>query len=462
MRTIRILRASSFRPAIIYMLLYSLSSLAILGFIYRHTAGFMERQTEETINAEIQGLSEQYRLLGLAGLIHTIRRRTQLHRTDNSYYLLAGPHFTYLAGNLKKWPRAGAPENGRIRIELEEDGEDKELTARYFALRGGFHLLVGRDVSDRIKIQERIVDALAWGIAATVVLGFIGGLFMSRSMLRRLDVINKASGEIMHGDLSRRIPRKRKRRGKGDEYDQLVANLNNMLDRIESLMNGVRQVSDNIAHDLRNPLNRLRGRLEVTRLQQPDAESCRRAIEQAIEEADNLIQTFNALLRIAQAEAGAMREGVEDLELGRIAQDMAEFYEPLAEEKNIAFETDIAEGVCVEGNRHLLTQALANLVDNAIKYTHSGGTVLLSLTEDKSGVSLCVADNGPGIPEEAREKVLERFYRLETSRNTPGSGLGLSLAAAVAKLHKAELELSENEPGLVITLFFPKHDGTVA
>ncbi len=449
----KILRSSTLRLSILHMAAFGLSVLVLLWFIYSSTAGFMERQTDETINAEIQGLAEQYSQLGLTGLIRVIKSRVAKDKAGSSVYLLTDWKFNPLAGNLPDWPKFKDTGSGWFDATLEdtENFEPRRVRMRYFLLPGNFHLVVGRDVSERIKVERLIVDALIWGMLLTVVLGGAGGVLTSRWMLKRIDVITKASREIMNGDLTRRIPT----RGAGDEFDRLAENLNAMLDQIGRLMDGVKQVSNNIAHDLRGPLNRIRSGLEITLARPQEPEACRQALERAITEIDGLLQTFNALLTIAQAESGARRQDFTDIDLTRLAADAAELYEPVAEEAGLSLEVHLAPQVTVPGNRHLLSQALANLLDNAVKYTPDGGRVTLSLTTGPAGPELTVADTGPGIPAEHREFVLERFTRLESSRNTPGSGLGLSLVAAAAGLHQAELRLGDNRPGLRVTLAFP-------
>ena len=433
----KLLRSSTLRLSILHMAAFGLSVLVLLWFIYTSTAGFMERQTDETINAEIQGLAEQYSQLGLTGLIRVIKSRVAKDKAGSSVYLLTDWKFNPLAGNLPEWPKFRDTGSGWFDATLEdtENFEPRRVRMRYFLLPGNFHLLVGRDVSLRLKMERLIMDALIWGLGLTVVLGGVGGLLTSRWMLKRIDVINKTSREIMAGDLTRRIPS----RGAGDEFDRLAGNLNAMLDQITKLRDGVKQVSNNTAHDRRGPLNRIRAGLEAT-----------------VSEIDNLLMTFNALLTIAQAESGARRQDFTDIDLTSLAADVAELYDPLAEEKGLTLTVSLAPGVTVPGNRHLLSQALANLLDNAVKYTPTGGTIALSLTAPATGPELTVADTGPGVPAEHRELVLERFARLESSRNTPGSGLGLSLVAAVAGLHRAALRLADNAPGLRVTLAFPR------
>ena len=436
------------------MAAFGLSVLVLLWFIYTSTAGFMERQTDETINAEIQGLAEQYSQLGLTGLIRVIKSRVAKDKAGSSVYLLTDWKFNPLAGNLPEWPKFRDTGSGWFDATLEdtENFEPRRVRMRYFLLPGNFHLLVGRDVSLRLKMERLIMDALIWGLGLTVVLGGVGGLLTSRWMLKRIDVINKTSREIMAGDLTRRIPS----RGAGDEFDRLAGNLNAMLDQITKLMDGVKQVSNNIAHDLRGPLNRIRAGLELSLAKSRTPEEYRAVLETTVTEIDNLLMTFNALLTIAQAESGARRQDFTDIDLTSLAADVAELYDPLAEEKGLTLTVTLAPGVTVPGNRHLLSQALANLLDNAVKYTPAGGAIALSVTAPATGPELTVADTGPGVPAEHRELVLERFARLESSRNTPGSGLGLSLVAAVAGLHQAALRLTDNAPGLRVTLAFPR------
>ncbi|MFP5258879.1 MAG: sensor histidine kinase [Acidobacteriota bacterium] len=449
----KLLRSSTLRLSILHMAAFGLSVLVLLWFIYSSTAGFMERQTDETINAEIQGLAEQYGQLGLTGLIRVIKSRVAKDKSGSSVYLLTDWKFNPLAGNLPDWPKFKDTGSGWFDATLEdtESQEPHRVRMRYFLLPGNFHLVVGRDVSERLKVERLIMDALFWGLLLTVVLGGAGGVLTSRWMLKRIDVITKASREIMNGDLTRRIPT----RGAGDEFDRLAENLNAMLDQIGRLMEGVKQVSNNIAHDLRGPLNRIRSGLEMSLARSLTPEASREVLEQTITEIDGLLQTFNALLTIAQAESGARRQDFTDIDLTSLAADAGELYEPVAEEAGLTFKLDLTPGLTVPGNRHLLSQALSNLLDNAVKYTPAGGAISLLLKNTPAGVELTVADTGPGIPVEHRDVVLERFTRLESSRNTPGSGLGLSLVAAAAKLHQAELTLSENAPGLRITLTFP-------
>ena len=449
----RLFRSSTFRLAFIYMALFSVSVLVLLGFIYWSTIAVMGRQTDVIIEAEIEGLAERYRVGGLAGLTDLIAERLSRKPAGSSIYLLANGLFEPMVGNLDRWPSVAPTPEGWLAFRLENQaagGQLHQARARVFRLSGGFHLLVGRDMHDLEQAQRHIVRALVWGLAMTVVLALAGGVMMSRSMMRRLEVINETSREIMAGDLSRRIPTQ----GTGDDFDQLTDNLNNMLDRIELLMEDVRRVSDNIAHDLRTPLSRLRQRLELMKLPGADKEQLREQVEQTLGEADALLATFNALLRIARLESEDRRAGFSEVDLAALVADVAELYEPLAEDKQQQLLTTVKARVRVHGDRDLLFQALANLVDNAIKYTPAGGSIELSCEAGAAGARITISDNGPGIPQDARTRVFQRFFRLDTSRATAGSGLGLSLVAVVAKLHQAKVSLEDNRPGLRVVLDF--------
>lgn len=443
---------NAFRLAAVYFAVFATSVLFLLAFIYFSTADFVQSQTEETIDAEIRGLAEQYQEHGLAGLIEIIEERvaaaerTPAH-ADDTLYLITDPMLHPLAGNLAKWPSAGERGNGWIGFPVQEKRhgvmETEDARAQVIILPGNFHLLVGRDLHDARIFRERITHTLGWAALITLALGVAGGLLMTRNMLRRVDAVNRTSTRIIHGDLSQRVPLS----GSGDEFDQLAQNLNAMLDQIERLMVGMRQVTDNIAHDLRTPLSRLRARLEVTLIEKPDAARYAEALTDTIAEADRLLGTFNALLSIAEAEAGSRRDGMEVVDLAEIARNVAELYEPVADEKDVALRLDIADTIKVRGDRHLLSQAIANLLDNALKYTPQG-YVALSAHVVGGSARVEVADSGPGVPPERREAVFDRFVRLEGSRSTPGNGLGLSLVRAVAKLHDGAVWLEDNTDGL--------------
>ncbi|MGB8365586.1 MAG: ATP-binding protein [Rhizomicrobium sp.] len=447
------LRTVAFRIVLVYVVLFTVSAAALVAFAYWNTERALNVETDQTIEAEITGLSEQYQRQGLAGLTEIIISRSV--RGGQALYLLTDDEQHIIAGNLDSWPQTEPASDGFIEFEYQRrvgsELQSYRARGRVFILTGGFELLVARDVHERYETERLFTTALPWSVALMLFLGVLGGGLISRNLLARLDSINRTSAEIMAGDLSRRIPVTTA----GDEFDALAENLNRMLDRTERLMRGMRDVTDSVAHDLRTPLNRLRNRLESL-LSHGNGDTAQgREIEAAVDETDRLIATFNALLLIAEAEAGVVREAMARVDLSQVIEGVAELYEPLAEEKDLALEIAPGGAASIRGNLSLISQALANLLDNAIKYTPPGGRVRVAVEDRPTGVALTVADSGPGIPSGERARVVERFVRLEESRNSPGTGLGLSLVAAVARLHDARLELAENAPGLRATLIFP-------
>lgn len=452
---LKLLKSFSFRLAMWYVGIFALTATVVFGFIYWAAVTFMIRQTDEIIESETWGLVEQYDERGLAALSMQISSRQRSGSSQANIYLLVDREFHYLAGNMRLWPKSieprGFPEWHTISVTAEDVAKPLEARVFVVTLMGKVHMLVGRELSDVLRAQAIMARAMAIGLLCTVLMGLVWGQMMSNKLLRRLDDVNRASRKIMGGTFTQRIPLT----GSGDEFDSLAKNLNDMLDRIGELVVAVRQVGDNIAHDLRSPLTRLRSRLELALLEDPDPAAQRQAIEDAIDQAEAIIATFNALLTIARAEAAAARDAFEQLDLATLVQDAAELYEPLAEDKSITLTLNLETGAQVLGNRHLLSQAVANLLDNAVKYTPEGGAIRVEVAAGEGESVLTVADSGPGVPEAERGKVLSRFYRLDQSRNTPGSGLGLSLVAAVARLHGGRLELADNAPGLKISLSVP-------
>jgi len=462
MPTRYLLHSSTFRLALIYMVLFGVSVLMLLGFIYWSTATYLTQQTDQTIEAEIADLAERYRTTGIAGLTTLISERLSRKPAGSAIYLLVDKSLDPLLGNLDRWPRGAQVQDGWVDFHLEGPGADNAdvhpARARVFRIEGGFLLLVGRDIHDLELTKQRIIITLAWGLAITLVLGGLGGAMMSRTTVRRIESINQASREIISGDLSRRIPTRKT----GDDFDVLADNLNAMLDRIGSLMEDVRRVSDNIAHDLRTPLARLRNRLEELHLQTSGSGANSEGIEQAVAEADRLLNTFNALLRIARIESQHGDESFTVIAMGDLVRDVAELYEPLMEEKSQTLAMQLPGDVHLSGDRDLLFQAIANLLDNATKYTPEGGSIRIDLASLNGSGRLVIADSGPGIPEAACEKVFQRFFRLEQSRTTPGNGLGMSLVAAVVTLHRMSIRLEDNRPGLRVVIDFPVCESAAA
>lgn len=453
MPPLRLYRSAVFRLTLVSFGLFTVALLVLVGAIYWFATDSLTRQIDATIDAEIRGLAEQFDQRGLIGLLRAVQRRSEPDQQFGGLYLLTDANYAPLAGNLSRWPDVRPDADGWITFPLEGTAANtlNYGRARTFELGAWYHLLVGHDLRERTLVADLIRDSLLWGLAATVALSLIGGMLMSRRLVARIDAINRTSREIMAGDLARRVPVG----PDGDEFDQLAQNLNAMLDQIERLMAGLRQVSDNIAHDLRTPLARLRSRLEVTLMEPAESAADRAAMEATIAEADGLLKTFNALLSIAQAEAGAVRRHFAPLELKALLADVAELYEPLAEERGQAFEAEFDGPLTVQGDRDLLFQAVANLLDNAIKFAPRQGSVALALRAEGGRAVILVSDSGPGIPAAECDRVTERFYRLESSRSTPGSGLGLSLVAAVATLHGGRLVLEDNAPGLRARIEIP-------
>ena len=446
----RLLRSAAFRLVVVYVVLFSISVAILLGFIWWSTAGVLSEQVDETIMADIKGLAEQYEQSGTPGVAAIISERVRRDPGGRTVYLLTDPLHRRLVGNISSWPSVKPDASGWMTFELVDrnsiDGRPYLARARPFTLQGGLNLLVGREIRELQQTREMMINAMIWGLGITIALALAGGIAMSRSTTRRIEAINETSREIMSGDLARRIPT----RGSNDEFDQLATNLNSMLDRIQSLMDGLRHVSDNIAHDLRTPLTRLRNRLEDLKASRKAGTTPAETIDDALAEADGLLGLFGALLRITQIEAGGRRENFAPVSLAGIAADVAELYEPVAAERDQTLAIDTGTEEPVTGDRDLIFQAIANLVDNAIKYTPPGGAIAISV----DGRRVTVADSGPGIPADAHEAVFDRFHRLESSRNQPGSGLGLSLVRAVAQLHDGRVELADNAPGLRATLVF--------
>jgi signal transduction histidine kinase len=457
----KLLRTTAFKLTLFYLGIFILFAASLLGYFALNTRRLITEQITATVNGEVSGLSGQYGQGGLRRLVTVVDVRSR--RPGSSLYLVTTPSGEGLAGNVGSLEpgvldRPGWLETNYHRLESPEGAEHRALV-RVVQLPGGFHLLVGRDLDERERLFGIIVNAGQWSLALVIVLGLLGGFFVSRRVLSRIDAMTGTAQTIMAGDLSGRLPVA----GTGDELDRLADNVNAMLDRIEALMRGLKEVSDNIAHDLKTPLTRLRNRCEQALRSATGEASYRAALESTIAESDDLIRTFDALLMIARAESGQARENMTEFDASEIARDVGELYEPVADEKGIALKIDAPAAAPVRGNRELVSQALANLIDNAIKYAGTNGKVngvpaeiVVKAGNDGDRITLSVADRGPGIPDADRGRVVERFVRLEQSRSEPGSGLGLSLASAVARLHGGELKLEDNHPGLRTTIALPR------
>src|SRR6202142_89521 len=419
-------------------------------------------QISTTVDAETQEVSDIYNRRDLRGLVPTVENRAL--RPGANLYLVTTSAGVGIAGNVGSLApgvmgTTGWSETAYRRVD-DQDGSDHRALVLVTELSGGFRLLIGRDLEERRRLFGIVAKAAQWSILVVVVLGLGGGIFAARRVLRRIDAMTGTTQRIMAGDLTGRLPVGRS----GDELDRLAENLNAMLERIEALMMGLKEVSDNIAQDLKTPLTRLRNRAEEALAKSGNEAEYRTALERTIEESDGLIRTFNALLMIARAESGQARDNMDDFDAADVANGIHELYEPLAEDDGMTLHVKTAPAP-LHGNRELISQALANLVENAIKYGKplaaaqplgadavagaSSREILIEARRAGDQVLLSVTDHGPGIPQADRKHAVERFVRLEASRTQPGSGLGLSLASAVATLHGGDLRLDDAHPGLI-------------
>lgn len=443
------IRSAGVRFGMLHAAVFGLSTLALAVFLWWSTAGLLDRQTETAINADTQGLSERYGEGGLLALEETLDQRLAGNIDDDAIYLLADPLYHKLSGNLERWPSRVTMDTAWYDLAIERAGHRGMARVHHFELPGGFHLLVGRDVEVRAQMTRVLTDALLWSAGVALVLGTIGAMAV-RSLFRiTLADVSATARAISAGDLTRRV----RVSGRRDEFDRLAETINDMLDRIARLMDGVRQVSNAIAHDLRTPIARARARLEDAASHAASETDLRAAIERAEADLDGVIKIFQALLRIAEIEAGARRSAFASIDLGPLLFDLAELYSAAAEEGGQTLATSFPDFLPAYGDRDMIQQAVANLLDNALKFSPPGSTIRLEASSDPmNGVSILVADQGPGIPAEDRVRATERFFRGETARNTPGSGLGLALVQAVATLHGGVLRLGDNRPGLIATL----------
>jgi signal transduction histidine kinase len=444
-----LLRSTAVRLALGYAALFVVSSLLLVGFLWWRTALYLDREIDAVIIADGQAIADRLRDFGLPGAVETINERVAQTGDEHAIYLLVDPTLVPVAGNLQAWPLAVGSSPGWYQIDLARNGRLYATRALVVGLPGGYHLLVGRDVQDRVEVRALIVAGLGWSSLAALGLAVLGGFLIRRAVLRRVETINRTASAIVQGDFSRRVPT----RGSSDEFDQLVRTINAMLEQIERLVEGVRNASNVVAHDLRTPLAELRARLEALIRARPSAGTTYDEIHNAVADIDRIIKIFNALLRLAEIDSGVRRSGFRSVDLSEMTNEVAELYGPLAEEKGLALKVDVPPGITVRGDPELLAQAVGNLVDNAIKYAPRQGNVLLHVAPGREDqVLIEVADNGPGIPQPERSRVTERFYREHRDAGTEGVGLGLSIVEAVARLHGGALSFSDNGPGLVVSL----------
>lgn len=450
-------RTTTVRLTALFILIFIVFSVLLLGLITYQSSIQIQRQQAEAIDREIAALARLDRNRTFLAVVATVARLSR--QPGPGVYFLTDPVGQRIDGNIDEVPPEVLREPG-VHVfnyertgAFEEGGDPPQGTAvvRSAVLDSGLIVVVGRDVIERRGFTAIIFNSFLVGVAGILVFSVIAGLVTAMRVLRRIDTISSTANKIISGNLSERIPVTRR----NDEFDGLAKSLNLMLDRIEQLLQGLKEVTDNVAHDLKTPLTRLRNKAEAALKEGTSEEKQREALETTIAESDKLIKTFNALLLIARAEAGA--GALSEIDVSAVAQDVAELYGPVAEEARLVLETNVSDGVRLHGNRELIGQALVNLVENALKYIErqETGRITIGVREAAGRVLIEVADNGPGIPAEERDRVLQRFVRLEKSRTEQGSGLGLSLVAAVARLHKGEFRIEDNAPGVRAVMDLP-------
>jgi len=449
-----VIRSASLKLAAIYGILFAVSAFALVLFLWWTTTGLLDQQVEAAIHADAQGLSERWEEGGVPALVLTIQERLAENVDDDAIYLLADALHHRIAGNLERWPANVVTPSTFYELDVARAGMRSTAEVYRYDLPGGFRLLVGRDVKGRTQIKRLLRGTLLYSGILVAVLALVGGLVMRNLFRRMVADVSSTAAAIARGELQRRV----RRSGRGDEFDAMAEAINTMLDRIAKLMDGVRQVSNSIAHDLRTPIARARARLEDAARNSATEAELRAAIDRAMADLDAVTAVFQALMRIAEIEAGSRRSAFADVDLGPLLADLAELYSALAEDAGLSLDLHVPDTLPVWADRDLIQQAVANLLDNAIKFSPPGGTVTLSAETAERGVRIGVADQGPGIPEADRARATERFFRGEQARSTPGSGLGLALVQAVATLHDGALVLEDAHPGLCVVLSLHTED----
>lgn len=451
-RFLGVLNTSPFRIAIVYSIVFACGAAALLGAVDFAVSRVVDSSTDNLIGAEVQGLREQVQVLSRNDFIELVEQRSQDQDVRGAVYLMVDPQLRPVAGNVPAWPKLDADTGKwflfKVSVPFGDETREHEMRAQRFPLPGGYRMLVGHDVQERQDVKSLMMRGLIAAVVLTLLMGLGGGFWMGRRILAQAGAISAVATQIMRGDLSQRLPV----RDADDEINTLAREVNTMLDKIEQLTLGMRTVLDSAAHDLRTPLNRLQSTAEGAMTQLAPGSVERRVLERVTNEVDHMRSTLDALLRIALAETGTVAR--EPVDLSELVESVVELYAPVSDERGIVLESSVATGARVLGSRQLLAQALANLLDNAIKFTPDGGHIRVQLRGTRSGPEVIVEDNGPGIPADKREIVLGRRVRLDEARKFPGSGLGLSLVAAVTKLHGARLVLDDAGPGLRVSLKF--------
>ena len=453
---ISLLRTSAFRLALGYGVVFTLGVSVLLGAIYLLASGLLASELDAVITAELEGLTDEYRRSGLSGLTDELKWRADSWGRTGSVYLLVNSNLAKEGGNLTSWPFSRTPREGWAQFYIAARRGNDEFTrhpvrASIMLLPDGHRLLVGVDVNQQQQFRRTFRAATLWGIGLTALIGVIAGQWLSRRLMRRVQNAAATCDAIVAGDLSRRLPVA----GSHDEFDALAQSVNFMVERLAEKTQLLRASFDSAAHDLRAPLYRLRGRLEQTAREPTADASVRSGIEAALQDLERVQRTLTTLLQIAQAESGLSMANSAPIDMPELVHDMAELYEPAARERQLALRVRSDARCRVHGNRQLLAQALANLVENCLKYVPAGGHIDVQALSGEGRPRLVVADDGPGIPASERTHVLEPFVRLPGNAAATGTGLGLSLVAAIARLHHAQLALEDNAPGLRVILSFP-------
>lgn len=461
-RLARTVKTFTFRLALVYVGLFSLSVILLFAFIYTYEVNHLEAQITDAIRMQYTYLADEYRRNGSAGVEARMKELIADDDEGSGIYMLVNQKGEKMAGNLNEWPVSAPIEtlfekNGwwtHFHIEgLQNNAQSIEVRAVMVPLSRWRSILVGQTLIDNERVEQTIVQTFWASLLLTFAMAFFGALVMTRSVIRRLAVINHSAETIMRGDLSARVPFTKG----GDEFDDLSSNLNQMLDKIETLLESISQFSTNIAHDLRSPLNRIISRLDASLRHLDAGNPARELLEKTIQQLQELVATFNSILKISELEANTEFRVFEPCDLHEIVSGLVELYEPYALEKKIALENKVIENAVIDGEKNLLTQAIANLLDNALKFTPADGKVAIACERTAAATDLIITDSGPGIPSAFKDKVFEKFFRLEQSRHTKGNGLGLSLVAAIARIHNAAITLENAHPGLVVRMSFPQN-----
>jgi signal transduction histidine kinase len=448
------LTSSTFKLALIAIGIFGVIVSAIFSYVYLSTSSYVRSRSDRAIMSEYLSLRGAYERSGRDGLIALIQQRIADKGFADNVYILVDPSLAVLGGNLKAWPSTVAAAQGWTEFRAPEPLPNATnrplLRAMLETFPSGDRVLAGRDISDLDSFTDQIKTAVILGVALIFVIAGVTSILVTRRTVGRIESINATSRAIMLSGLDKRIPL----RGSNDEWDRVAENLNLMLDRIETLMGEVKQVSDNVAHDLRTPLTRMRVRLEKAYHGQRSGETDQSLIGDTIADLDAVLRIFSSLTRIAQIETQARKGAFRTVNLAEIASEVVELYDAAAEPDGTRLTVVGDREVLVTGDRDLIFDAIANLVDNAIKHGRAGGQVVVANENMDGRPVISIADDGPGIPADEYEHVFKRFYRLEHGRYTPGNGLGLSLVAAVARLHGARIEMLDNSPGLKFKLWF--------